>query len=101
MIKRKGVCDVCTREFELNEGSFAVRITKEITDRHGIKWTATILNSIEDVPEDGFSHVCGKACLYRAMDEFFAKKTEHSRFKVIIDNTDDRAMHGHGGAMGK
>jgi hypothetical protein len=29
MITRKGICDVCTTQFELDEGSFAVRIREE------------------------------------------------------------------------
>lgn len=98
MIKRKGVCDVCTREFELDEGSFALRISEEIADRHGVKWTATIFNSVQDPPGEGFSHACGKACLYRAMDQFFAKRMGQCTFKVIIDNTDDSTIKDHGGA---
>lgn len=101
MIKRKGVCDVCTREFELDEGSFAIGIAEDIVDRHVKKWTVTILSSVQEAPGEGFSHVCGKTCLYRAMDEFITKKTEPCKFKVIVDNTDDSAIQGHGGTTNK
>ncbi len=101
MIKRKGVCDVCTREFELDKTSFAIGITEEILDHRVTKWTVTILGSVEEAPGEGFSHVCGKTCLYRAIDEFITKKTEPCRFKVIVDNTDGGAIEGHGGANSK
>ena len=97
MIKRKGVCDFCEREFELNEGSFAIRIFEDGPDHSSRKWTVTILSCVKDVPEEGFSHVCGKACLYRAIDEFIGKKAEERRLRVIVDNTDESPTHGHGG----
>ncbi|NLW34544.1 hypothetical protein [Syntrophorhabdus aromaticivorans] len=102
MIKRKGVCDICTKEFELNDGSFAIRIIEDNLNRHSKKWTVTVLSCIEDASDDGFSHVCGKACLYRAMDEFIGRRTEECRFRVIVDNsTDERAIPGHGGTTNK
>ena len=29
MIKRKGICDVCATEFELDEGTFGIRIMED------------------------------------------------------------------------
>ncbi|OPY80635.1 MAG: hypothetical protein A4E65_01408 [Syntrophorhabdus sp. PtaU1.Bin153] len=102
MIKHKGVCDICTKEFELSDGSFAIRIAEDSLDRHSRKWTITVLSCIQDAPDDGFSHVCGKACLYRAMDEFIGKKAEECRFRVIVDNsTDECPIKGHGGTINK
>jgi len=92
MIKRKGVCDVCTREFELDEGSFAIGIAEDIVDRHVRKWTVTILSSVQEAPGEGFSHVCGESCLFRAMEQAIEKTTKECRFKVIgYDGTDDSA----------
>jgi len=88
MIKRKGVCDVCTKEFELNDGSFAIRMVEEEYDRYRRKWTVTVLSCIQDAPEEGFSHVCGKTCLYRAMDQLLCKGAE-CRVRVVVDNSAD------------
>ncbi|MGD9579585.1 MAG: hypothetical protein AB7Y74_15210 [Syntrophorhabdus sp.] len=89
MIKRKGVCDICAKEFELNEGSFAIRIIEDKLDRYSKKWMVTIVGCVKDAPDEGFSHVCGKTCLYRALDKVMGKKTEENRLSVIVDNTDD------------
>jgi len=97
MIKRKGVCDICTKEFELNAGSFALRIVEDTFDRYSKKWTVTVLSCIKDAPEEGFSHVCGKTCLYRAMDQFMGKATEECKIRVVVDNSiDGSAAQEHG-----
>jgi len=93
MIKRKGVCDVCETEFELSEGSFAIKITKDNDDRSSKKWTITLLSLVNDAPETGFSHVCGETCLFRAIEQAIEKKTGECRFKIIgYDGTDDSAI---------
>lgn len=91
MIKRKGVCDVCTTEFELDKGSFAVRIVEDTFDRSSKKWTITILNCASDTPNEGFSHVCGISCLYEAIiNKVNDKKTEECNFRIIgYDGMDD------------
>ncbi len=89
MIKRKGICDICDKEFELSDGSFAIRVVEDSLDRHSKKWVVTILSCIQDAPDDGFSHVCGRACLCRALDEFIGRRTEECRFRVIVDNSND------------
>jgi hypothetical protein len=90
MIKRKGVCDVCGVEFELIEGSFDVRIVEDSLDRSRKKWTITVLDFGDDVPEDGFFQVCGITCLYEAMAEVVEKKAEGCKFRIIgYDGTDD------------
>lgn len=91
MIKRKGVCDVCTTEFELDDGSFAIKITEDDVDPSSKKWTITILSCVDHIPSEGFSHVCGLTCLYQAIDKAIDKKTEECRFKIIgYNGTDDR-----------
>lgn len=86
MIRRKGVCDICGKEFELHEGSFAIQMIEDRLDRCPNRWTFTVLSCVDDVPAEGFSHVCGKACLYRAMDELIGRKTEEGKFRLIVDN---------------
>jgi hypothetical protein len=92
MIKHKGVCDVCTTEFELSEGSFAIKILEDVVDCSHKKWTITVLNLVDDTPppDEGFSHVCGITCLYEALTEVIDKKTEDCKFRIIgYDGTDD------------
>lgn len=72
MIKQKGVCDVCTKEFELNNGCFAVLVEEEVglgNKPHITIRIASILASGE-----AYSHVCGKACLYRMIDKHIDTK---------------------------
>ena len=83
MIKRKGVCDVCTTEFELDEGSFGMRITEGNLGPSSRKWTITISSCVDGCLDEGFSHVCGMACLYQAISEVIDKKTKESDFRVI------------------
>ncbi|MCK9228226.1 MAG: hypothetical protein PHT96_12735 [Syntrophorhabdaceae bacterium] len=93
MIKRKGVCDVCSTEFELSDGSFAIRIVKDNDDRSSRKWTITLLSLVNDTPAEGFSHVCGETCLFRAIERAIEKRTEECRFRIIgYDGTDDSAI---------
>lgn len=90
MIKRKGVCDVCHTEFELDEGSFAIKI---VEDKHGPspkKWTITVTSCVDGCLEEGFSHVCGMACLYEALSDVVEKKAQDADFKIIgYDGIDD------------
>ena len=93
MIKRKGVCDVCETEFELSEGSFAIKIVKDSDDCSPKRWTITLLSLVNDTPGEGFSHVCGETCLFRAIEQTIEKKTGECRFKIIgYDGTDDSAI---------
>jgi hypothetical protein len=90
MIKRKGVCDVCTREFELEEGSFGVRIMEDNLGPASKKWTITVLDCVDGCLDEGFSHVCGMACLYQALSEVIDKKTRESDFrKISYDSVDN------------
>jgi len=90
MIKRKGVCDVCHTEFELDEGSFAIKIAKSNSGPSPMKWTITVTSCVDGCLEEGFSHVCGMACLYDAISEAVEKKTQESDFKVVgYDGIDD------------
>ena len=90
MIKRKGVCDVCSTEFELSDGSFAIRIVKDNDEHSPKKWTITLLSLVDDAPGEGFSHVCGETCLFRVIEQTIEKKTEECRFRVIgYNGTDD------------
>jgi hypothetical protein len=77
MIKQKGVCDVCTKEFELNGGSFGVKIDADNLDYYSHNFTFTVLLSAKAAPSDSpFLHVCGKACLYRLFDQHIDKAQE-------------------------
>jgi hypothetical protein len=86
MIKRKGVCDICNTEFELDEGTFATRIAKDSAR----KWTITVSSCGADgCIEEGSSHVCGMACLYEAISEVIDKKTRELDFKIVGYNGSD------------
>jgi hypothetical protein len=90
MIKRKGVCDVCTREFELEEGSFGIRIMEDNLGPSSRKWMITVMDCVDGCLDEGFSHVCGMACLYQAISEVIDKKTKESDFRIIgYDAVDD------------
>jgi hypothetical protein len=90
MIKRKGVCDVCTTQFDLDEGSFAVRIMEDEIDCSHKKWTITVLDCTEDTPEKGFSHVCGIGCLYETITKVIDKTREECKSGIVDhDGTDD------------
>lgn len=90
MIKRKGVCDVCKTEFELSDGTFAIKIMEDKLNCASKKWTITVLSCINDCPEVGFSHVCGLTCLYEAIEDAIEKKAEGCRFGMIgYNDTDD------------
>jgi hypothetical protein len=83
MIKRKGVCDVCTTEFELDKGSFGIRITEDNLGPSSKKWAITVLSCVDGCMDDGFSHVCGMTCLYEAISGVIEKKTKESDFRII------------------
>jgi hypothetical protein len=54
------------------------------------KWTITVLSCVDHCPDEGFSHVCGMACLYHAISEVIDKKTKESDFRIIgYDGVDD------------
>lgn len=76
MIKQKGVCDVCTGEFELNGGTFGVKVTQGGEDVQ--RTTVFIVHGAAKSPE-GYNHVCGKACLYRMLDEHLDKGATDDR----------------------
>ena len=92
MIKRKGVCDVCNTEFELDEGSFGIRILEDHLGPSSKKWTITIMSCVDGCIDEGFSHLCGMTCLYEAISEVIGRKTKESDFKIIgYDGVDDRS----------
>jgi hypothetical protein len=96
MIKQKGVCDVCGREFELDEGSFGITISEEDRGASGGRWTITFASCAHGCLNEGFSHVCGMACLYEAISGAVDKKHGEPDFKVIgydgADDTDTRVL---------
>jgi len=54
------------------------------------KWTITISNCVDGCLEEGFSHVCGMACLYKAISEAVDKKTKESDLRITgYDDVDD------------
>jgi hypothetical protein len=90
MIKRKGVCDVCTTEFELEEGSFGIKIMEDHFGPSSKKWTITVSNCVDGCLDEGFTHVCGMACLYHAISEVIDKKTKEPDLRIIgYDGMDD------------
>ena len=90
MIKLKGVCDVCGTEFELDKGSFGIRITEDVPGPSSKKWMITVLSCVDGCPDEGYSHVCGMACLYHAISEVVEKKTKEPHFRIIgYDGVDD------------
>lgn len=91
MIKRKGVCDVCNTEFELDEGSFGIKIVEDRLGPSHRKWTITVSSCADGCLEEGFSHVCGMACLYEAISEVVDKKSKEADFEIVgYDGADDR-----------
>ncbi len=90
MIKRKGVCDVCTTEFELDEGSFGIKIIEDNGGPSSKRWTITVMSCADGCIDEGFSHVCGMACLYEALSEVIEKKTEEPDLAIVgYDGADD------------
>ena len=83
MIKRKGVCDVCTTEFELDDGSFGIRIMEDNLGPSSKKWNITVVSCVDGCLEEGFSHVCGMTCLYEAISGVIDKKTKGSDFRIV------------------
>lgn len=95
MIKCKGVCDACKKEFDLDAGSFAVKIEKDNFDGCSDKWTVTILRSTNDaVGFEGFFHACGKTCLYRTINNVISRRTEEDGFRVILEKATKGQGHG-------
>ncbi len=90
MIKRKGVCDVCNTEFELDEGSFGIKIMEDHLGPSSKKWTITVSNCVDGCLEEGFSQVCGMTCLYKAISEVVEKKTKEADLRIVgYDGVDD------------
>jgi len=90
MIKRKGVCDVCSTEFELDEGSFGIKIMEDHLGPSSKKWTITVSNCVDGCFEEDFSQVCGMTCLYKAISEVVGKKTKESDLRIVgYDGVDD------------
>ena len=55
-----------------------------------MKWTITVTSCGDGCLDEGFSHICGMACLYEAISETVEKKTQESDFKVVgYDGIDD------------
>jgi hypothetical protein len=90
MIKRKGVCDVCKTEFELDKGSFGITIMEDNLGPSSKKWTITVLSCVDGCLDEGFSHVCGMTCLYEAISEVIDRKTKEPDLRIIgYDGVDD------------
>jgi hypothetical protein len=83
VIKRKGVCDICSTEFELDEGSFGIRIAEDHLGSSSKRWTITVTSCLNGCLDEGFSHVCGMACLYQAISDVVDKKTKEPDFTVV------------------
>jgi len=94
MIKRKGVCDVCNTEFELDEGSFGLKIVEDTLGASPRKWTITVASCADGCLDEGFSQVCGLTCLYEAISEAVEKKTKESDLRIVgYDGVDDSSAH--------
>jgi hypothetical protein len=90
MIKRKGVCDVCTTEFELDEGSFGIKIAGGSLGPSSKKWTISVSSCVDGCLDEGFSHVCGMTCLFEAISAVIEKKTREPDLTIIgYDGVDD------------
>ncbi len=90
MIKRKGICDVCATEFELDEGTFGIRIMEDDVGPSSKKWIITVLSCADGCLDEGFSHLCGMTCLYEAISEVIEKKTKEPHFRITgYDGLDD------------
>ena len=90
MIKRKGVCDVCKTEFELDKGSFGITIKEDTLGPSANKWAITVMSCVDGCLDEGFSHVCGMACLYRAIREAIDKDTKEPDLRITdYDDLDD------------
>ncbi len=96
MIKRKGVCDVCATEFELDKGSFGIKVAEDDLGPPSKKWTITVVSCLDGCLDDGFSHLCGMSCLYRAISDVVEKKTEEPDFTIVgyegIDDSHTRVL---------
>ena len=90
MVKLKGVCDVCNTEFELDEGSFGIKIVEESQGPSPKKWTITVSSCAGGCVDEGFSQVCGMTCLYEAISEVIEKRTKEPHFRIVgYDGADD------------
>jgi hypothetical protein len=90
MIKQKGVCDVCGREFELDEGSFGIAIAEDEFAPSSKRWTITVASCAGGCLHEGLFHVCGMACLYEAISSAVDKKAKESDFRIVgYDGTDE------------
>ena len=90
MIKQKGVCDVCGREFELDDGSFGIAIVEGDFTSSSKKWTITVVSCANGCLHDGLFHVCGMACLYEAISSAVDQKKKESDFSIVgYDETGD------------
>jgi hypothetical protein len=66
MIKQKGVCDECGKEFEINGGCFAISLN--VYSENPKIMQMNIYKNIFQAPED-YVHLCGKQCLYKFIDK--------------------------------
>jgi len=90
MIKRKGVCDVCKTEFELDKGSFGITIKEHNSGPSSKKWTISVMSCVDGCLDEGFSHVCGMTCLYEAISAVIEKKTTEPDLRIVgYDGLDD------------
>ncbi len=83
MIKRKGVCDVCKTEFELDKGSFGITIRKDTSGPSSKRWTINVMTCADGCLDEGFSHVCGLTCLYEAISGVIENKSENPDFRIV------------------
>lgn len=67
MIKSKGVCDICQKEFEIGNGCFAVQFNHDKGVLEMKIWTDLLTSPREDWIVD----ICGKECLYRHLERCF------------------------------
>jgi hypothetical protein len=65
MIKQKGVCDECGKEFEINGGCYAINLTMYSTEPKIMQ--INLYSEIKKAPDD-YVHLCGKQCLYKFLD---------------------------------
>ena len=86
----QGVCDVCNTAFELDEGSFGIKILEDHVGPSSKKWTITVTSCLDGCLDEGFSHVCGITCLYEAISAVVEKKTKEADLRIVgYDGADD------------
>jgi hypothetical protein len=63
MLKLVGVCSVCNKQFDTNNGGYQIQSSADESEQH------FVLSKCKSRWEWSAEHVCGKECLYKWIDE--------------------------------